>query len=56
MPELLLLGLIGAIVIGIGIKYGIYKCDVKDELNVHIGGVEVPDNEIPPKYEDIVIN
>ena len=54
MPELLLLGLIGLALTSIGIKYLIYRCDI----NVPLIEVEVPDidNEIPPKYEDIVIN
>ena len=68
MVELILIGLIGLLLTTICIKYLIYKCDLnvpiggvempdnECDLNVPIGGVEMPDNDIPPKYEDIMIN
>jgi hypothetical protein len=53
MVELVVLVLLGLSCFGIGLKYCIYQCDIKDELEVNIIETIDYDNEPPPKYEDI---
>lgn len=55
MAELILVTLIGLACFGIGLKYLMHKCDIKDEIEVNIivNNDNSVDDEVPPKYEDI---
>lgn len=57
MAELILITLIGFACLGIGLKYLMYKCDIKDDIEVNLivnNDNDNPiDDEVPPKYEDI---
>jgi hypothetical protein len=55
MAELILVTLIGLGCFGIGLKYLMHKCDIKDdiEVNLIVNNDNDNDNEVPPKYEDI---
>ena len=57
MAELILITLIGFACLGIGLKYLMYKCYIKDDnednLIVNNDDDNSMDDEVPPKYEDI---
>jgi hypothetical protein len=56
MAELIFVALIGLACFGIGLKFLMHKCDIKDEIEVNLivnNDTNDSDNEVPPKYEDI---
>ena len=53
MAEFIFVALIGISCFGVGLKYLMYKCDIKDDIEVNLILNNDNDNEVPPKYEDI---
>jgi len=57
MAELIIITIIGLTCFGIGLKYLLYKCDIKNDFEVIIvndnDNDNIVDDEVPPKYEDI---